>query len=352
MIQNLKEENIIGTKHSKVIRGPYQMSVDITNRCNLRCLHCYNFSGDNCVVEDEMTDEEFLVLIDDIVSLKPLNVCICGGEPLLRKDLLLESIRRLAKGKVSISLVSNGLLLDLKTAKELKEAGINQVQISLDGMKIAHEKLRVKEGSFDSAIQSIKNLTSVKIITGVAFAPTKWNVDDIEEVFELIKGFGVTEMRLQYLMEIGRGNENKNSIAPTNDQYRKLLRKITLIKRKCEKFDYQTSVDWGDPIDHLIRFSEDAFACCTYFSIKANGCIVPSMYLPISVGNVRKNKLSKYWEHGLSRVWNIEFLRDIASEIRSISEMNCYEVRNLPVTFKENDIEIDILSEEYFKELN
>lgn len=352
MNNGVKEDhNGAGVKHSKIIRGPYQLSIDITNKCNLRCLHCYNSSGSNCVIDDEMSDEEFLALIDDVASLKPLSICLCGGEPLLRKSLLLKAIRRLSDAGVNTAMVSNGMLLDAETAKQLKDAGLRQIQISLDGMKASHDRLRNMDGSFEKAVQAIKNVTELKLITGVAFVPTRWNIDEIEDVYELARQHGVTEVRIQYLMEIGRGNENKDSIGPTPAQYRKLLKKINEIKNRCANMNYRTTLDWGDPIDHLIRFSEDSFACCTYFSIRANGAIVPSMYLPISVGNTRKNSFSKYWEGGLTRVWRIKLLKEIALKIRSVSEMSNFNMDDFPLTFQDKDIEVDILTEDYSKEV-
>ena len=46
--------------------GPYQLALDITNKCNLRCLHCYNASGENRVMEHELSDDEVIKFVKDI----------------------------------------------------------------------------------------------------------------------------------------------------------------------------------------------------------------------------------------------------------------------------------------------
>ena len=63
--------------------GPHQISMDITHRCNFRCLHCYNSSGEDYDYRKELTDEEVLKFIDDLKGIKLLNFCFCGGETMI-----------------------------------------------------------------------------------------------------------------------------------------------------------------------------------------------------------------------------------------------------------------------------
>lgn len=48
-------------KYTNVLRAPHHVALDITNKCNLRCLHCYNSSGENEVMHDELTSDELFV---------------------------------------------------------------------------------------------------------------------------------------------------------------------------------------------------------------------------------------------------------------------------------------------------
>ncbi|MCE5192383.1 radical SAM protein, partial [bacterium] len=84
----LPSDSAIPLKHAKVLRGLFQMSLDITNRCNFRCLHRYDRSGENPIVTDELSDEELINLARDVATFHLYNFCFCGGEPLLRKDLM------------------------------------------------------------------------------------------------------------------------------------------------------------------------------------------------------------------------------------------------------------------------
>lgn len=118
----------------KKLAGPHQITFDITNKCNLRCLHCYNSSGENLQSQNELSDLEVLNFIDEFADVKLLNFCFCGGEPLLRKSLVLESIDKLKKYNCqNIAMVSNGFFLDEYTLDELISKGLTKIQISLDG---------------------------------------------------------------------------------------------------------------------------------------------------------------------------------------------------------------------------
>ena len=148
-----------------IIGAPHSVALDITNKCNLRCLHCFNNSGENDVVANELSDNEVLELVDSICQMHPFSFCFCGGETLLRKDLVIESLRRLSASGVKCNLVSNGLLANSNTLHELERAGLNGIQFSLDGLRDSHEHMRGLSGLYDRVLDAIditaeRNLTA------------------------------------------------------------------------------------------------------------------------------------------------------------------------------------------------
>lgn len=343
----IPSESNIQLKHSKIIKGPYQMSFDITNKCNFRCLHCFNRSGENFVIQNELTDNEVLDFAKDISQLKLFNFCFCGGEPLLRFNLMCKVSKILSNQGTIISFVSNGYLLNKEKAKILLDNGVTRAQISLDGSnEYSHEKLRVKKGSFKRAINAIITLKEVgfKDIS-VAFCPTRWNIGELEDTFLLCKNLGVKTFRIQPLMILGRAKENIDKIIPAPLQYRELVKKIELLKRSY--INENIIIEWGDPIDHLIRFPNLIKNCSTFASIRADGSIEVSPYLPIIVGNIRKHKFSEYWENGLSKIWSLPIVKELANKILSIYDMG-KDYKNIPKVWFEKDIEIDIIDDKIF----
>lgn len=335
--------------HNSILRGPYQLTIDITNKCNLRCLHCYNFSGENNICsEGELTDLELVVLVKDIATIKPLNVCFCGGEPLLRKDILLKCIKILNDEEIQVSFVSNGILLTSEVAKQLKEAGLSRAQISIDGIGKSHDRLRGCEGAFEKATEALKNLRDVKIETGIAFTPTSWNTEEFDQLVDFCIGLSVREIRVQATMPIGRGEKNDREILPNSLQYRKMIKVFNERKREALYRNRGIRFEWGDPVDHFIRFSQYNKECCPFVSIKANGGIAPSIYLPIIVGNVKKHSLTEYWKNGLGEVWKLDVIQTVAKKIKSVKEINMDEI-DMPKTFKDSDIELDIIENKNLK---
>lgn len=148
------------SKTKDSVTGPLHLALDITNKCNYRCLHCYNASGENCVVDNELTDEEVLELINQISKIKPHTFCFCGGEPLLRKDLIVNCAEILYRNGVSaISAVSNGYYLTEEIADELVQAHVSGIQISLDGFsKSSCFELRQNVDAFSRAVRAIEIL--------------------------------------------------------------------------------------------------------------------------------------------------------------------------------------------------
>ena len=132
------------------------VALNISDRCNLRCLHCYNASGEG--ICRDMNLEGLKHAADLLLKLKPLNICICGGEPLCSPHLM--PLLDYLKSRVpQISMVTNGYLMDEQTAQKLVACGVRSVQVSLDGAYAwQHDTLRGREGAFDRAINAIRLL--------------------------------------------------------------------------------------------------------------------------------------------------------------------------------------------------
>ncbi len=338
----MAESGAIALEHARILKGPHQLAFDITNQCNFRCLHCYNSSGENWVTEEEMSDEEVLEFIDDVAAMQPLNFCFCGGETLLRKKLLYLCAEKLRNGNVKyVSMVTNGYLIDEIIARDLVNSGINRIQVSIDGADAkTHERLRQKAGAFEQVIKAVHLSKNSGMEIEVAFCPTTFNIEQIRDMHRLCADLEVNRLRIQPLMFLGRANENLEAIAPSPMQYRQLVKTI----HELEKRGLPPPIEWGDPVDHLVRFRSLCEHCVPFVSVKANGGIAASAYLPLVVGNVKKHKLSEYWDAGLPRIWELELVKNLAKRIRSIADYNKTEP-GVPIVWKDRDIEIDLIDD-------
>ena len=180
-----------------------------TRKCNLRCAHCYI----NAVGEEEsgagmgeLTTREAMNLIEDLVSIKSPMLAFSGGEPLLRNDIYELNVYAMKLGLRTI-LSTNSTLITRDAARKIKEAGFAYVGVSLDGTEEVHDRFRGAKGAFEKAIQGLKNLMEAGVKTGVRFAITNQNYDELPKVLEITRREKIPRFSLFQLVYGGRGKE-------------------------------------------------------------------------------------------------------------------------------------------------
>jgi cyclic pyranopterin phosphate synthase len=176
------------------------LRISVTDRCNFRCVYCQPEEGIPLMRhEDILSYEEIVFVAQAAAELGITKIRLTGGEPLVRLGVT-ELVKQLAsiKGIDDISMTTNGMLLK-QYARELKDAGLNRVNVSLDTLKPDRFAAITRLGKLDRVLEGIEasrdaGLTPVKINTVVIrgmnddeildFArktiDTDWNVRFIE----------------------------------------------------------------------------------------------------------------------------------------------------------------------------
>ena len=141
-------------------RVPLQVSIEVTRRCPLECLHCYNNlpMGDLDAKQREMTKEEHFRVLDELVEMGCFWLLYTGGEIFARKDFL--EIYTYAKKKgFLITLFTNGTIINEQIADYLKEWPPFAIEITLYGRtRETYEALTMIPGSYDRCLRGIKLL--------------------------------------------------------------------------------------------------------------------------------------------------------------------------------------------------
>lgn len=323
--------------------GLQTTSIDITYKCNFRCKHCYNSSGEHLRNNRELSDEKILKLVDELCDLNIESLCLCGGETMLRKELVYK-VAKLKTNKqkdMTLSIVSNGYLIKEKEVQEIASCGIDQVQISLDGRyPETHDWLRNKKGSFEHAINAIRMLISHGMQVAIAFSPTKKNHQEFEDVIDYMFELGVKSIRAQPLMVLGRCRDNLVEYLLSNHEYMKMK---YIINKKTQEYAAEgLEIEWGDPLAHLYHFA-DSGEDLKSLVISAYGELLASPYLPVSFGNVKKGSVEDYLKAGLKNVWGFPIMKEIVSHISSVNDMDVSKI-GLPEIFKTDIVELDLLT--------
>ncbi len=178
---------------------------NITRRCNLHCVHCYAHAKDK-KFDNELTTEQGKALLDDLADFGVPVVLFSGGEPLMREDLPELAEYAVKKGMRAV-ISTNGTLITPEKARILKEIGLSYVGISLDGLEDIHDHFRGKKGSFQDAMEGIKNCQDAGIKVGLRFTMNKINVKDIPGVFDLLEEKEIPRVCFYHLVYAGRGSK-------------------------------------------------------------------------------------------------------------------------------------------------
>jgi radical SAM protein with 4Fe4S-binding SPASM domain len=173
-------------------RIPLDASIDLTYRCNNKCVHCYCNLPENDVqaIKEELSTIEVKKLLDDLASIGSLWLLITGGDPLLRTDF--EEIYLDAKKKgFIITLFTNGTLIDDKTVEFLSKYPPFTVEISIYGAtRETYEKVTRVKGSYERCMNGIKRIVDSGIKLKLKSMALTINQHEIEAMDKMAQAFG------------------------------------------------------------------------------------------------------------------------------------------------------------------
>jgi len=276
----------------------------LSDRCNLRCRHCW--VSPSAPEEGEEHRMDFDVLIKTIVAAKALGlgaVKLTGGEPFLRKDIV-ELMRFLHEESLCIDIESNGTMIDRDMARVIKECEVSQVSVSLDAVDAAqHDKLRGIKGCHGKSVDALHYLRSEKVTTQVIMSLYKQNIQEIEALAVLCDDLDVSSFKINPVMPTGRGESVFQR--RENVDIEELIRIDRWIETDlCRK--YKTEIYFCMPIGlkSLNAITTNHQYECNILNILgilADGtislCGIGQTQTELNMGNIAKDDLTEIWRH-------------------------------------------------------
>lgn len=197
------------TEHPPILRSPAPslryLELQITNRCNLLCKHCYIDDKDPA----ELTIDEITAILKEFEEMQGLRVIITGGEPLLHTRFK-ELNEILPKFSVRKLLLSNGLLLNRSIIEELN---FEEVQISIDGLEDSHDAIRGK-GTFKRSMDSIRLIKEAGLDVSVATIIHPKNLGDLDKLEKMFMDMDIKTWTVDMPCYEGRLRLNKQFTIP------------------------------------------------------------------------------------------------------------------------------------------
>lgn len=276
----------------------------LTERCNLRCIHCYQMESNM----DELSLFEAKEVVSEVsemieawsdaydISFSP-SFNVTGGEPFLRADLF-DILSEISSKGFEIYLLTNGILVTQERAKRLHGLSVRGVQVSIEGPEKIHERIRGK-GSFSSSLEGVEHLLDAGLRVTLNVTLSDINVPFFIEIVRLASSLGVQRLGFSRLVPSGRGAGLLDHMLP-KAEVKELYERISSLQ--VDGLEIVT----GDPVASQIPFASEpedmgsvplggCAAGTSGLTLLPDGTITPCRRLHIPIGNVRSDSLREVW---------------------------------------------------------
>lgn len=267
----------------------YSAMLEIADRCNEACIHCYQVQGQ----KGELETAEWERVLDELAQLGVLFLTISGGEPTLRKDFL-QLVTYARRLRFAVKIYSNALNIDEALAKELGRLAVQEVQISLYSHRAAqHDAVTRVPGSFERVVRATRWLreSGVRVLLKTPLMGS--NAAELSDYIAL-----ATQLDAEYAFDPHLNPREDGDFAPRDlaidrDTFLKVRRDARLR---------------GPGAPPRALTDRPCGACSSNVHVEANGELRPCTQWAVPTGNVRSEAVSKAWHHN-----------DAALQIRSLT---------------------------------
>jgi radical SAM protein with 4Fe4S-binding SPASM domain len=266
---------------------PLSVQLDLTYRCNERCVHCYLDHHDH----GEMTTAEIKHLLDEMAEAGVFILTLSGGEIFLRKDFfdLLEHARRLM---FCVKLKTNAVLIREREAARLRDLNVESIQISIYSHRPeVHDAITLIPGSLKRSVAAIKFLKSQGLKVIIANVLMSQNMQDYPGVRALAAELGVECTLDPTVTPMMDGNRSPLALGVDQGVLRQVFRDTALVG-DVEEFCAIPTPAGEDEME-----STPCSAGHTACYVSPYGEVFPCVQFPLPTGNVRQQRFVDIWRH-------------------------------------------------------
>ena len=292
------------------LRAPLYVAWQVTNECNLACLHCIEESGPGKAFRDELNDAEVFGVLEQLMDGDVPYLSFSGGEPMLHGKFF-EMIEYVCGRGGQLKIETNGHYLTHENCARLAQLEVKAVQVSLDGAsRETFNRMRVR-GDFDCTIEGIKRLREAGVPVEINFSPTRLNMHEIGAAVDLANELGAYSFYTGKTMYTGNAVKTWKLLAPTDDQYSTFF---ATLHTKTDEYRGRMRVyfhEMGLLEELRYRLRHPA----ALLIVLPNGLVKLLNALPFVCGDFRRQPLSEIWAN-FRRGWEdprvTSFVEDLA----------------------------------------
>jgi len=265
---------------------PISVHVDLTWRCNERCIHCYLDHDD----QGEMTFAEINGLLEQMADAGVFLLTLSGGEPLLRKDFF-AIVRRARELMFNVKVKTNGILIREKQAATLRELGVENVQISVYSHRAEiHDAITKAPGSLKRTTRAIEFLVAQGLKVTLAHVMMRNNRGDYPGVQELARRLGASFTMDPTITPHINGDRALIALNVPREDLKAVMRDDSLVNDTAE-YSAPPAPVTGDDLD-TVPCSAGHSSCY----ISPYGDFYPCVQFPLPCGNVRQQRFADIWQ--------------------------------------------------------
>ena len=300
--------------------APLYIAWQVTNECNLACLHCIEESGPGKAFRDELNEAQVFSFLEQVMERQVPYLSFSGGEPTLH-PLFFEMVAYVCSRNAQLKIESNGHGLTAEKARRLRSLGVQAVQISLDGAsRETFNRMRVR-GDFDLAIEGIRNLHAAGVPVEINYSPTLFNIHEIGLAVDLAYELGAYSFYTGRTMYTGNAVKTWHRLAPAEEQYATFFE---VLRAKTEEYRGRMRVYYHE-MGLLEELRYRLYHPAALLIVLPNGLVKLINALPFVCGDLRHQPLEEIWAN-FQRAWAdprvSSFIDDLATDSRKTSTLH------------------------------
>jgi AdoMet-dependent heme synthase len=269
--------------------------LSLTPRCQCSCRHC-GVRSQNKNSGGELVKSDFLGIIDESYKLGAYSIYFFGGEPLLVPELFEYIAYARTKGLFT-RCDTNGLLLNEEMVIRLKQAGLNEIGISIDSLnEERHDKNRGVKGTLNKALSGLCHCNKLNLPCYISTVATSLSLKngDFRNIVQFAEDSG-TRVRVLSPVNCGQWEDREDiSLSPAD---------VHVLR----SFLKQGTVYWDS---ELIDGKDSPFLCSAMarrmLFVSSHGDVQPCCYFPVQFGNIRKEPLGRILDRMRSSEYFLE----------------------------------------------